>query len=129
MKIAAQILLFLACFISRAQDTLTYSKMKTDQYQAWDTIERKWRTEKFMPFLKKENIKMNCANCTSVYVWLVFKIDSLGSSYKIMRNKKCADEFKGRQLKTLEKLLNEIKFPAVFINTYFKVMLGNGLKC
>ena len=129
MKLLLFILLFLTVPCVKSQDTLTYSKMSTAQYRTWDSTERKWRTEKFMPFLKRENIKMDCAKCTSVYVWLVFKIDSGGTKYKIIKNKKCGDEFKGRQLKELERLLNEIKLPVLFINTYFKVMLGNGLKC
>lgn len=122
------ILIFL-CEMLVGQDTLTYSKMSTVQYQQWEEIESKWRTEEFSPFLKKNNIKMDCAKCTSVYAWIVFKCDSSGTTFSMIKNKKCGEEMKGKQLSDFKKIFEKIQLPETFMKTFLKVYMGNGLKC
>lgn len=123
------IMLFICCNKIFAQDTISYSKMSVSQYKSWEEIEKKWRTEQFMPFLKKNNIQMNCGSCTSVYAWVVFKRDSLNTSYSILQSKKCSEIMKGKFLSDFQKIINLIILPDDFLNFYFKVYLGNGLKC
>jgi len=125
-------LLYILIFISNvlvAQDTLTYSKLSTIQYQQWEEIESKWRKEEFASFLKRNNIKMDCAKCTSVYTWIVFKCDSSGTTFSMIKNKKCGEEMKGKQLSEFKKIFEKIKLPETFINTFLKVYMGNELKC
>jgi hypothetical protein len=129
MKNLLCVLCVLFCRIIFAQDTISYSKMSTAQYKSWEEIEKNWRTEKFMPMLKKNNVKMNCASCASVYAWVVFKRDSIKTTYSLLNTKKCGDEMKGKFLLEFKKLLDTIVLPVDFINSYFKVYLGNGLKC
>ena len=112
-----------------AQDTLTYSKMNNEQFRAWDEVESNWKKEHFQPFLKKEKIKLDCGKCTSVYVSVIFRRDSVKTSYELMKTWKCDDEMKGRQLYEMKKILGEIKLPELFDNYYLKVMLGSRLKC
>lgn len=72
---------------------------------------------------------MDCAKCTSVYAWVVFKCDSNGTTFTLLKSKKCGEELKGRQLAEFKKLFEKIILPDIFLNSYLKVFMGNGLKC
>jgi hypothetical protein len=126
--------LFLVLFVFKisgivSQDTLTYATLSKAQYSSWKNIEQKWLSEKYYPFLKKEKIKLSCAGCESVYVWLVFKKDNSNTTYDIIKSKKCGGDFTGRLLSELKKLLNEIILPVEFNNTVFRTSIGSALKC
>ena len=47
----------------------------------------------------------------------------------MIKNKKCGEEMKGKQLSEFKKIFEKIKLPETFINTFLKVYMGNGLKC
>lgn len=129
MKSIFYIILIFTCCKVVAQDTLSYSTLNNEQYKTWKGIEEKWLTEKYYPFLKKNKIKLNCANCYAAYVMVAFKRDSANTTYTILRNKKCGDEFKGKQLTELKNLLQQIILPEEFKNTILKSHLGSVLKC
>jgi hypothetical protein len=123
------LLLVFLTVIGKAQDTLTYSTLTTEQYLSWEKTEKEWKNEHYYAFLKKNNIKLNCTNCNSVYLWLVFKCDSVKTTSVILKNKKCATEFTKTQLFELKKMVEFLVLPHEFINTVFKVYIGSALKC
>lgn len=123
--------LLLVLYVSNflAQDTLSISSLSKQQFSQWKGIEDKWKTEKFQPFLKTERIKLTCAGCSSVYIRLVFKKSGQITTFIITKTKKCGEEFNAKQLKTIRKLLDEIKLPEEFNESIFKIQIGIGLSC
>ena len=101
---------------SSSQDTLTCSCMSHAQFKLWDSIESKWRTEKLMPFLKSEGIKLDCAKCTGAYLWVVLQADSSGTRHEVLCQKKFGAEFNTKQFQ-------------LFYGIPLKVQLGIRLMC
>lgn len=112
-----------------SQDTLSYSNLSKEQYSSWKTIEDKWMNETFRPYLAKRKIKLSCNGCESVYISLVFKKDTINTTYQVIRTRKCGAPFPKLQMNEVKLLLEEIKLPQEFNNTLFKVNLGLVLKC
>jgi hypothetical protein len=115
---------------SSATNILKVYELKDDKWNAWKIIEKNWKKE-YSKVLKEQKIKLNCSDCSSVYLDAVLSIDETGKLkyYKLLNSKKCSEKFsKGLEIRFMKWFFN-YKFPEQLYNLKFEVRLGNSLKC
>jgi len=107
------------------------SDLKYEQWKAWDSISDYWLKNEFPQCLKKNNLKLSCSGCESIYLVVNFYIDNDGklSSYEIVKDKACGKAATHSLKKCFLLYFNNLVFPPLLRNIYLQVYLGNGLKC
>ncbi len=107
-----------------------FDVLSDGQRKDWTKAKDNWQQTYFLPFLKKQKIKMSCASCASVYINVSFEVMDDGHAHaKVVWTKKCGSEFSAKQIKELEKLLYNFQFMPGLYNTKFIARLGTSLKC
>src|ERR1700741_289125 len=92
-------------------DTLDYFSLPADHRKEWDDLFDNWEKNHFNAFLKRQKIKLSCAHCERVHIYVLFHVFDEHAHFKILSNKKCGDSFTKKQLKEIEMLLMKIVFP------------------
>jgi len=129
------LLLFLTTTCLFAQETNDctpkYYQLTSDQYKAWKSIEDEWMKKEYRTILKENKLKMTCAGCESIYMDVVFIVDTRGTliQTKTLKTRKCAGEFSKKLEERFLKWFLNFSFPAQLYNLKFEVRLGTGLKC
>jgi len=141
------IALFLICFLAltinklNAQGTgqtipkdsiYTYNDLPTDDARlAWNKMHDDWRRNNFYNCLEKENLKMSCAHCSSIYLTVDFKIDSTGKviEYRVVKENMCGTNFSESLKKCFLEYFLATQFSEGLRNMVFEITIGNGLKC
>lgn len=131
---------FLLTFSASAQeiiDTTTVLnvphayELPKDQWKEWKALEEEWRRKQYPKILKANKLRMNCSDCSNIYMDAVVSIDAEGKLkyYKILNSKKCAEPFsKGLEIQFMKWFFAQ-KFPPALYNTRFRARFGTGLKC
>jgi hypothetical protein len=110
---------------------IQYYNLDGKAFQLWENIDSVWHYNNFNKCLSENKLKLSCAKCASIYLDVVFSIDSSGklSDYKVVNERMCGGRFTPElKICFLEFFLN-FNFPAELRRIKFQVRLGNSLKC
>lgn len=101
------------------------------QYNAWKSIQNNWLADDYQLVKAENKIKLNCKDCESFYVEVIFKINSKGKLeyYKLINNKMCGMSITKKIEIRMMSVFFKIDFPEELRNTVFRTRLGNSLKC
>ena len=118
---------------AQTKDTIVLreSDLKNEQMIAWYTLDTIW-TKNIMPVCFFENnIKLNCANCGSIYLKMQLKIDTSGKlvSYTKIKENMCGNAFTEKLEKCFLDFFNFLIFPEELRGIILEVNIGRGLKC
>lgn len=131
------VILFIACNASEEKKKTigsekqlksVYKTIDLNQKEAWKKLELDWQNMVFNPCLKEAGVTIDCANCTGVYMDVVFFIDNKGhlESYEIINFRFCKQD---NLESCLMKYFTQLEFSEEFFQTTFQVRLGRLLKC
>ena len=115
--------------VFKAQDTLSYSKMSSEQFTSWNKTESDWKQKEYIPFLKMFKIKLNCGTCTSIQSHLIIKRVSGKTEVTILSQRICGDQNVTKKWKELKRRIEKIQLSELFEGQVLKVQLGSALKC
>lgn len=127
--------LFLISFVVKSQETKDsipkFYNLNSTQYNAWKIIEQEWMQKEYGKILKENKLKMSCNGCENIYMDAIIAIDNSGKlkEYKIVKTRKCSQEFSKKLETRFIKWFIDLKFPAELFNSKFEIRLGTGLKC
>lgn len=105
--------------------------LNVEQWRAWDSISDYWLKKEFPFCLKKNNLKLSCSHCESIYLTVNFFIDSEGklNEYEIVKENICGSKATTVLKNDMLKYFKSLEFPPCLRNINIQVLLGNGLKC
>ena len=117
---------------TKINDTVIQSyNLKGKAWHSWQGIDSVWHYNTYLGCMTDYKLKLSCAKCESVYLDVIFQIDSTGklSDYKVVNEKMCGGKF-SPDLKFcfLEFFIN-YNFPVELRRMKIQVRLGNSLKC
>ncbi len=100
-------------------------------YKSWNNIDSVWHYNSFRKCLSENNLKLSCAKCESIYLDVIFTIDSTGKliDYRIVNEKLCGGRFTPELKICFLEFFLDFNFPEELRRLKFQVKLGTGLKC
>ncbi len=105
--------------------------LNTQQWHVWDSISNYWLKNEYTACLKKNNLKLSCGHCESIYLVVNLYINNDGklSKYDIVKDKVCGSKATTKLKNCFLNYFNTIVFPPPLRNINIQAHLGNGLKC
>lgn len=110
---------------------IKHYELKGQAYQQADSILNIFMKVEYPALLKKYKLKMNCANCTGVFMDVVLFIEPDGHvvDYVVTDSKKCAVEFDEEMQAEFVFFFVQINFPPSLRDMHLQYRLGTSLKC
>lgn len=131
-----RIIIISILFISFSQlsaqiEGIKHYELKGKAYQQADSILNVFMKVEYPALLKKYKLKMNCGNCTSVFMDVVFFIEPDGHivDYVMVDSKKCGAEFDEEMQADFVFFFVQINFPPSLRDMHLQYRLGTSLKC
>lgn len=133
---AAAILLFTTALFGTETDVAEapyesdYAKGQPDR-QLWRDVKDSFLRHRFGKILKKHNLALGCAGCTSVFMDVSFAVTEQGTVQirGIDRQQACGHDFPAAVKTDFLKFLNDYPYPKPLHGTTVRLRLGSGLKC
>jgi len=106
-------------------------ELKDEEYKKWRDISDDFNHKKYLSCLKKQKLKMNCGNCTSIFIDVVLNIDETGklNSFEIIKENICTYKIGKKLKKCFMEDFEKMTFPEESKNKSIEIRLGTGLKC
>ena len=116
----------------KVNDTIVKNfELKGKSLHSWLGIDSVWHYNTYLTCMNDFKLKLSCAKCESVYLDVVFNIDSMGklADYKIVTEKMCGQKFSpDLKICFLEFFIN-YNFPVELRRMKIQTRLGTILKC
>ncbi len=115
---------------SKKEIVKTY-ELKDEEYKKWRDISDDFNRKKYLSCLKKQKLKMNCGNCTNIFIDVVLNINETGklNGYEIIKENICTRKISKKLKKCFMDYFENMAFPEESKSKSIEIRLGTGLKC
>lgn len=112
-------------------DGIKHYELKGRAHEQADSILNEFMKYEYPNLLKKYHLKMNCSNCSAIFMDVVFFIEPDGHivDYVVLNSKKCSVEFDEEMQADFVFFFVQINFPHSLRSLHLQYRLGTSLKC